>query len=99
MAAPVKETCPDIDKYIKYIKMCICKDRDLKNMEEKELYEAASEMNTQLESCIDYLEELRSSNHSLREWGKELESEVEFAAIQIDELEKQIESLHPITTP
>mgnify|MGYP000013396572 CR=1 FL=1 len=31
---PIKHTCPDIDKYIKWIKFEIVKDRDLKNMNE-----------------------------------------------------------------
>ena len=92
MAAPVKITCPDIDKYIKYIKMVICKDRDLKNMNEQELYDTASAMNSELESCIDYLEELRKSNAALRDWGEGLDAELEEAASRIGELEEKLEN-------
>lgn len=68
---PIKHTCPDIDKYIKWIKMEIIKERDLRNMDEKELFDVACSMSSKLEECIDHLEELRKSNHTLREWGIE----------------------------
>lgn len=82
---PIKHTCPDIDKWVKWIKSAIVKDRDLKNMDQADLYESASAMSQELESCIDYLESLRSSNHELREWGIE-ESK------RVDELEEIIEN-------
>lgn len=88
MAAPVKHTCPDIDKYIKWIKMCICKERDIKNMTEEELKDTCCTMNSQLEECIDYLEQLRSSNGELRDWGEGLDKELEDAANRIYDLEK-----------
>jgi hypothetical protein len=81
---PIKHTCPDIDKYIKFIKMTIVKDRDLKNMDEKELFDAASSMASELDNCIDYLEELRKSNDTLRCWGIE-------EADRVDELEERLE--------
>jgi predicted nuclease with TOPRIM domain len=90
MAAPVKHTCPDIDKYIKYIKMCICKERDIKNMTEEELKDTCSAMNSQLEECIDYLEQLRSSNHQLREWGDGLDEALDIAESRIDQLENNL---------
>ena len=83
---PIKATCPDIDKYIKWIKMEIVKDRDLKNMDQDELFNAASSMSSQLSSCIDYLEELRESNSTLREWGVE-------EAEKADEFERKIYEL------
>jgi predicted nuclease with TOPRIM domain len=92
MAAPVKITCPDIDKYIRYIKMVICKDRDLKNMDETNLCDTACAMNSELENCIGYLEELRASNSALREWGEGLEEEVEQAANTIYDLELKLEN-------
>lgn len=93
MSAPVKHTCPDIDKYIKYIKRAIYKDRDLKNMDEKELYDAASSMSAELESCIDYLEDLRKSNGELRDWGEGLDKELSNAADEIYNLEQKLEEL------
>ena len=83
---PIKHTCPDIDKYIRYIKMTIVQDRELKNMDEKEIFDSASSMASELENCIGYLEELRSSNDTLRQWGIE-------EAEKVDELELQIEEL------
>jgi len=85
---PIKHTCPDIDKYIKWIKMEIVKDRDLKNMDEKELFDAASSMSSQLENCIDYLEELRKSNDTLRCWGIEEADEVDSLKSYVEELEE-----------
>jgi len=87
MAAPVKHTCPDIDKYIKWIQMSICKKRDIKTMTEEELRDTCSAMNSQLEECIDYLEQLRSANGELRDWGEGLDKELEEAANRIYDLE------------
>lgn len=86
---PIKHTCPDIDKYIKWIRMKIVKDRDLKNMDEKELVDVASEMSSQLDECIGYLEELRDSNHTLRMWGIEEAEEVDSLNNYVEELEKK----------
>jgi uncharacterized coiled-coil DUF342 family protein len=83
---PIKHTCPDIDKYIKWIKFEIVKDRDLKNMDEKELFDVASSMSSKLDDCIEYLEELRKSNDTLRCWGIE-------EAERVDELEEKIEEM------
>lgn len=92
MAAPVKITCPDIDKYIKYIKLVMCKDRDLRNMTQEQLYDTASAMNSELEECIGYLESLRTSNSELRSWGEGLDEELEEAAHKISELEDKLEN-------
>lgn len=87
---PIKHTCPDIDNYIKWIKFEIVKDRDLKNMDEKELFDAASSMSSQLESCIDYLEELRKSNDTLRQWGIEEARNVDYFESKLYELESKV---------
>lgn len=81
---PVKHTCPDIDRYIKYIKAAIVEDRDLKYLKEDDLRNAASSMASELYDCIGYLEELRKSNNELRGWGIE-------EAERVDELEYKIE--------
>ena len=83
---PIKHTCPDIDKYIRYIKMTIVQDRDLKNMDEKEIFDAASSMASELENCIGYLEELRGSNDTLRLWGIEEAEKADKFELQIEEL-------------
>lgn len=82
---PIKHTCPDIDKYIRCIKNVIVSDRDLLRSSEEELLEAARDMASELENCIGYLEELRKSNSTLREWGIE-------EAEKFDDLEKQFTS-------
>lgn len=91
MAAPIKHTCPDIDKYIKSIKREIIKERDLKHFSEKELYNTCVSMSNELEYCIDYLEDLRKSNEALREWGEGLDKELRDAADIIWELENKTE--------
>jgi uncharacterized coiled-coil DUF342 family protein len=90
---PIKHTCPDIDKYIKRIKFEIVKDRDLKNMDEKELFDASSSMSSQLESCIDYLEELRKSNDTLRQWGITEADEVDSLNNYVEELEAKLQNV------
>jgi len=88
---PIKHTCPDIDKYIKWIKFEIVRDRDLQNMDEKDLFDAASSMSSQLESCIDYLEELRKSNETLRNWGIAEADEVDSLQNYVEELEAKLQ--------
>lgn len=90
---PIKHTCPDIDKYIKWIKMLVFKDRELNNMDEKDLRDTASQMSSQLEECIGYLEELRKSNETLRKWGIEEAEEVDSLNIYISELEQTTNQL------
>lgn len=87
---PIKHTCPDIDKYIKWIKSDIKQDRYLKNMDEKELYDTASTMASRLEDCIGYLEELRNSNDTLRSWGIEEAEKVDSLENYVEELEEKI---------
>lgn len=61
MSAPIGNTCPDIDKAIRHLRSS-----------------ADTEGESQIASmAIDYLEELRSSNSTLREWGEALEKEHE----------------------
>lgn len=90
MGAPVKNTCPDIDKYIRSIKSVIVRDRDLINLNEQDILDTAIAMNDELKCCIDYLEEMRSSNGALRDWGEGLEIELEDAAISINEFQNTI---------
>jgi hypothetical protein len=87
---PIKHTCPDIDKYIKWIKSDITQDRHLRNMDEKDLFDVASTMSSRLEDCIGYLEELRSSNDTLRCWGIEEAEEVDSLKNYVEELEEKL---------
>ena len=90
--APIRHTCPQIDKYIKEIKYNIHKQRDLENMDLADLLDAAKNMNYELENCINYLEDLRSSNDTLRSWGED-ESE------RADKLEDEIYNLQETINP
>jgi predicted nuclease with TOPRIM domain len=99
MAAPVKNTCPDIDKIIINIR------RSLKTAEEgqKESEKRSpdwyryNDIENYLEDIEGRLEDLRSANASLREWGESLTSELEEAANTINALENELESNQ--TTP
>ena len=84
---PIKHTCPDIDKYIKIINQTIYKSSQLTNMDEGDLLYAAESLNSQLINCIEWLEGLRSSNSTLREWGVK-------EAIEVDRLDEEINSLY-----
>jgi len=83
---PVKHTCPDIDKVIKISKtaMSDISDRNLRNFDDIE--DLKSHL-YYVESCLsdidDLMEQLRSANESLRQWGTE-------EAEQVDKLEEQI---------
>ena len=82
---PIKHTCPDIDKYIKWIKQSLTNERELGRLEEaKDLYDAACTMANQLEECIVYLEELRQSNSTLREWGIEEAETVDRLSLELE---------------
>lgn len=87
---PIKHTCPDIDKYIKWIKQVIVKDRDLKNMDEASMFDCASSMASTLDDCIGYLEELRKSNDTLRCWGIEEADAVDKLEAQVYDLEAKL---------
>lgn len=84
---PINHTCPDIDRIIKYIKLAMVNDRELKNMSPDELFDTASEMNQQLYECIDFLEDMRKSNDTLRKWGVE-------EAKEVDRLENELLELN-----
>lgn len=87
---PIKHTCPDIDRYIKWIKMEIVKERDLKGMSLEDLLETASSMSGKLEECIDHLEELRKSNETLRKWGIEEATNADEFSDELEILTKKI---------
>ncbi len=95
MAAPVKNTCPDIDKVIKSINAAVkYANEGLKTFEKySEPYELCRDILYEIDGIDGTLEDLRSANDALRTWGTELEEEVENAANYINELENKIEEL------
>lgn len=94
MSAPVRHTCPDIDKAIKAIndaRKCIQDATDSVDNDDK---------NESLKYADDYLwgldtmlEDLRSSNDALRQWGHDLEKEIIEKDYRIDDLETQVSDL------
>ena len=83
---PIKHTCPDIDKYIRRIKKVLVSERELRGCESDDLMSYSINMASELESCIDYLEEIRSSNDTLRQWGIEEAEKVDEIRAKVDEL-------------
>ena len=103
MSAPIGHTCPDIDKIIKSIGVAI---QDLRSAQEEIRRENYTDADSYIDSVIrdieDYsmikfnpLEDLRSSNSELREWGDGLESDIKSMQNYIDELESKINILNP----
>ena len=72
---PVKQTCPDINRLQKII--IEIKDNFASFKEEDNVEDFLDSMNTaswELRDIYDTLEELRSANSALRDWGHELTS-------------------------
>lgn len=88
MAAPVKHTCPDIDRAIKHLK-------DAK----WELRAAIDDnsiiwsIESEIDNAIGYFEDLRKSNDELRQWGEELDKELQSAGNTIADMEDKISEL------
>ena len=97
MSAPVKITCPDIDKAIKLLNPLINQIIKLKEYD----YESAQTMKDLLSECenamssaVGYFEDLRQSNDALRNWGKEMEEEAETLQVQVNELQEQLTNIN-----
>lgn len=87
MSAPVRHTCPDIDKAIKQIITARIGLKDALECEDTIDKDYAIKCaDDELYGLGDMLEDLRSSNDALRSWGHDLEK-------QIEELESQINDL------
>jgi hypothetical protein len=78
MSAPVRHTCPNIDKLIINVNTLL--DLAKSNKEDTDFPE---EINCYLSDFEYELEKLRDSNSSLREWGEHLEE-------VLDDLEKTL---------
>lgn len=93
MSAPVKHTCPDIDAVIKTIKGVehLCK---LSGTEAPEdLVQIIDEISSDLWGLDGDIERLRIDNSQLREWGEQLESDLNDAEEKLEELKQEIEKL------
>ena len=72
---PVKNTCPDINKLQKTIKDIQSDFASFKDTDDvNDFLESMSNASWELRNIYDILEELRSANSALRDWGHELTS-------------------------
>jgi predicted nuclease with TOPRIM domain len=96
MAAPVKNTCPDIDKIILDIRRAIkiAEEGEKEHDRESADWHRYSDIQYHLSDIEGRLEDLRNANASLREWGESLTSELEEAAATINELESNQTTPH-----
>lgn len=86
MAAPVRNTCPDVDKakqHLKYATKIINQEMQERVMTAQILYS--------LEEAGALLETVRDHNAILRHWGEGLEENVHEAGIEIAMLEARIQ--------
>lgn len=82
MPAPIKHTCPKIDKAIKLVK-------SIQQSIDNELSDTdVIDIKCELESVIDYLEECRNDNDYLRSWAHEVEKENDTLSNEISVLEQ-----------
>lgn len=84
MSAPVKHTCPDIDASIKRLKDIILSCRDIEDSSLRR------DIEWEADYVIDELEKLRKANAVLRDWGEELEKELQDAHDEIYSLEEEL---------
>lgn len=95
MSAPVKHTCPDIDKAIKLIKEAIREaDQGKKLSDIDDMRESLRWVINQIEDLPYMLEDLRKANHSLREWGEATEDSLQKAEQTISDLESDLYDLN-----
>lgn len=92
MSAPVKHTCPDINKVIKKLEsMQVLAQQGMEDHERfSDEYDRYKQIEWDIDSIIDSLEDLRKANSALREWGEKLDDKVE-------ELKEEIEELKSVT--
>lgn len=93
MSAPVKQTCPDINRVIKWVKSAMSEAKAGMDYDEAtdDIKYSFNEIISQLEGVEDMLEDLRSANSSLRDWGDDCEAEIEQLKEEIADLENKFE--------
>lgn len=96
MGAPIKHTCPDIDKVIAAIRSAMKRaEYGMKGLSKQdEAYDTFREIEYVLDGEDNRLEELRKSNDILRKWGNELEEENNSLQNYIEELEKKLQAIN-----
>lgn len=89
MSAPVKHTCPDIDKAIKWINEARKISWDGKS-EFPEACDSFRDIYDYIDDIGDILEDLRKSNDALRKWGEGLEDEIQILGEEINKMNTNI---------
>ncbi len=84
--APVKNTCPKIDKAIGALHnvLCCVSEEDKENLENAISYSNEAQ---------DLLEEIRSANEELRAWGNDMHNEREYWEKETDILQRNNDDL------
>ena len=98
MSAPVKNTCPDIDRLIKLLRdiQHTAKEGMRESEKHSDVYQRFKDCEWDIDDIIYSLEDLRKANAALRDWGESLDSEVESLSNYVNDLESKIESLSPV---
>ena len=95
MGAPIKHTCPDIDSVIKKVKVALVAADKGYRMTDKDSVEndLFYEIDSALSGVEDEMEDLRTANATLREWGEEMEGKYSDWETTAHELEDRVEQL------
>lgn len=89
---PVGHTCPDIDKLLKKVKDIEGFARSIQKLGSEDIDEImslAGDIEWEISDFYDVLEDLRNSNHKLRNWGEENAGEIDRLLDEIKLLEKE----------
>ena len=88
--APIRHTCPDINKYIKDVLSAADEVSCLETEDNKRDVSRAVDMVRDLEY---HFEEIRTSNGALRDWGYEENERAEKLEVEVGELTDKIDDL------
>ena len=87
---PIKATCPDINKIQGRIKDTISEVRYAQRSDsERDKNSALSDAESMLDEVVEFLEEMRTSNGKLREWGNEEAEALDTATADSEYHERQ----------
>ena len=93
MGAPIKHTCPDIDKVIKRLNELRVNVNDTIKKIESSLDDMLNEIDGELSHVEDSLEELRSDNSALRDWGYQSEGKVNELEERVSDLKWELDNV------
>jgi len=97
MSEPVGNTCPTIDKVIEAIREAYdAATNSLNDFDEPNINDFQSAFMCIKNSLyqLDYLlEDIRNANHKLRDWGNDLESELDDVTRERDSLQNEVDQL------